>query len=428
MSFHDITASQVVPPAVAERVSQQPEQRQKQKRRSRISSNVGSDAVDDSTALSRKIETATRLFEILSSRSDIDHPVCVECTEALVESMEKRLASTEKQRDAYIDFLKNAHADSPTPEEAQQVAKELVKCREKEAAAFRELEDLERQKFALEQEVEDLEREAKALDTEEAHFWQERNAFTTTLAEYQNERDSVELRYSHDTRLLERLQRTDVYTDTFSISYDGSFGTINGLRLGRLSGQPVEWAEINAAWGMALLFLDTLAEKLSFTFRGYGLHPLGSTSSIEKLPESATSSPAATRVITTSVGSASGSAGSESAKQQTEKVEHLPLHRGEHVPIVSSFIHRHFDQGMIAFLVCLRQLGKHVEQTTPSSGDSQVKMPYEIKKDKINDCSIKLGGFGQDENWTKACKHTLTYCKFLMAYTRDVKSTQESGG
>lgn len=102
---------------------------------------------------------------------------------------------------------------------------------------------------------------------------------------------------------LDALKRTAVYHDVFRIWYDGACGTISGLRLGRTSQQvgwvgiaqewacvgwlagqcrwpvtwlnanrpavsllpslqAVEWDEINAAWGQAVLLLATLAKVL----------------------------------------------------------------------------------------------------------------------------------------------------------------------
>ncbi len=57
--------------------------------------------------------------------------------------------------------------------------------------------------------------------------------------------------------------------------HDGPFGTISGFRLGRTPLVNVEWDEINAAWGQAVLLLSTIAQvcKLSFTHR---LMPMGS--------------------------------------------------------------------------------------------------------------------------------------------------------
>lgn len=59
---------------------------------------------------------------------------------------------------------------------------------------------------------------------------------------------------------LQRLQRTNVLNSLFSIWVDGDFGTISGFRLGRLPHRPVEWDEINAAWGQAVLLLHVMAQ------------------------------------------------------------------------------------------------------------------------------------------------------------------------
>jgi len=361
------------------------------------------------------LEKASRLFEVLSSRSDIDHPVCVECTQLLIEGLEKRLSNATKEKDMYLDFLRNANADFPTDEERQQTQRELAVVQDEEKATLVELEKLEAEQRALERELEALDEEEQALALEEEDFWRERNRFAQTLSDFQNERDSVNLRYDHDSRLLERLQRTNVYNDTFNINHDGPFATINGLRLGRLSSYTVEWAEINAAWGQACLLLATIAEKLSYTFQGYRLNPIGSTSTIEKFD---TPSPSTSR---------SGS-GSASAKVSSTT---LPLY---HLPLSFGFITNNFDPAMTAFLECVRQLGKHVERTSKGTaqGDGEVtlKLPYHISKDKIHDCSIKLGSFsgGGDETWTKACKFTLTCCKFLLAYASNVNAGRRSGG
>ena len=49
------------------------------------------------------LETTNRMFEILSARSDIDHPICAECTELLIEGLQKRLGVATRERDAYVD-------------------------------------------------------------------------------------------------------------------------------------------------------------------------------------------------------------------------------------------------------------------------------------------------------------------------------------
>lgn len=49
--------------------------------------------------------------------------------------------------------------------------------------------------------------------------------------------------------------------------HSGQFGTINNFRLGRLPSVPVEWNEINAAWGQTVLLLHALANKMGLTFQ-----------------------------------------------------------------------------------------------------------------------------------------------------------------
>lgn len=72
--------------------------------------------------------------------------------------------------------------------------------------------------------------------------------------------DGMLLQMEHSAAHLKRLQQTNVYHDVFRIWHDGAFGTIGGFRLGRTADTPVEWDEINAAWGQTVLLLKTMAQ------------------------------------------------------------------------------------------------------------------------------------------------------------------------
>jgi beclin len=50
---------------------------------------------------------------------------------------------------------------------------------------------------------------------------------------------AIRAAYANDAAVLEKLERTNVYNDAFCIGHDGVFGTINGLRLGRVAGVAV---------------------------------------------------------------------------------------------------------------------------------------------------------------------------------------------
>jgi beclin 1 len=366
---------------------------------------------NDAHVLSNRMEAADRIFEILSARSDIDHPVCIECTDLLVEGLQKRLNSTNKERDAYVEFLRQANSDIPSTEEVKDADEKLKQARKKEKAALEELIRLEAEKSAMEREILELDAEFNELDLKEEEFWAERNAHAVELAAFQSERDRVNTQFDHDNKLLTKLQRANVFNDVFSIGYDNSFGTINGLRLGRLPDRAVDWAEINAAWGQTCLLLDTVAEKLDFRFHGYELRPMGSTSKIiEHLPRKAGGS------------SHRATAGSESTSSERVRVHEL-YSSGEYAISIGLW-NRKFDSAMVAFLECLRQLIQHARNTEVRGSDGRPVLCPEIKyiidKDKINETSIKLGGFNQEENWTKACKSTLICCKLLLAHASNV--------
>lgn len=359
----------------------------------------------DDDSLSDRMETATRLFEILSARSDIDHPVCVECTERLVDQLQKRLSNASKERDAYVDFLRQANADVPTDEELSQARQELKKIQAQERAAFAELDRLEKEKAAMEAEILDLDSQARELDVQEEKFWADRNEFSQKLSGLQSERDRLNTQYDHDSKQLERLRRANVYNDTFPIGHDGFFGTINGLRLGRLPERPVDWGEINAAWGHTCLLLVTVAEKLSFKFKGYELIPLGSTSRIkvQKPSQNPTSSP----------------------RYDTYKL----FNHGDAISTLGGIFQSEFDSAMIAFLECLKQLVEHAHRTPIELADgTKVECPrigYVIEGGRIGEHSIRLSGLGnQEAEWTKACKLMLICCKFLLAHASNASETR----
>lgn len=383
------------------------------------------------SSLYKQLAKTEALFSILSSRSDIDHPICNECTSILIAGMKSRFGGATREREAYSSFLRTTQQNASASH-----ANGLQSTRESQRALNSLYEQLER----TENEVETLKAEIVTLDDQthqsevhEQFFWTSRNSVDDHLNQAFVNLSTAQQSLVHDQHQLERLQRTNVYNDTFCIGHDGSFGTINGLRLGRLPNQSVEWAEINAAWGQTLLLLATVAERLKYTFRGYRLKPQGSTSRIEKL-EYPQQSPDATRSM-----NVRDRALHSVAANPEPKITPLDLFSSGEMAIGRVLNHRRFDNGMVAFLDCLSQLGRYVERNSivdiapkPSlnkalplrNTPSKPVLPYNIQNDKIGDYSIKLGmGFGDAESFTRACKYVLTCCKFLLAYVSNLESS-----
>ncbi|KAI4242053.1 MAG: hypothetical protein L6R42_011126, partial [Xanthoria sp. 1 TBL-2021] len=224
MSFVMLTDSQVVSPQAVGKGNA----KSQSKSSPRKPNGTAEETPDgEKPKLSQQIESTTRLFEILSARSDIDHPICTECTDLLLSQLQSRLSSATKERDTYISFLKSLNTTTPTSADLTKAQKSLAEARTADAKAFSDLLALEKEKAALDAEIASLEAESLALDAEEQDFWRSRNAFALTLSDFQNERDALNAAYDHDAQQLERLQRTNVYNDCFCISHDGHFGTIN---------------------------------------------------------------------------------------------------------------------------------------------------------------------------------------------------------
>lgn len=201
MSFVLLTESQVAPPV------QNPSAKGRDQGRRYVKQlPTREDEKEDTSVQSHEMQRINKLFEILSARSDIDHPICVECTDLLVEEMQKKLEITTRERDMYVNYLRQLQSDAPTDEElrAQEIA--LQRAKADEASALAELRRLEQEKTALDAELLALEEESRQLDSEEEAFWRSRNDFATKLATFQDERDSINSRFDHDSRLLEKLQ------------------------------------------------------------------------------------------------------------------------------------------------------------------------------------------------------------------------------
>ncbi|KAI0339806.1 APG6-domain-containing protein [Trametopsis cervina] len=332
--------------------------------------------------LSHHLRSTLRLFNLLSSRTDLDHPLCAECTDNLLGELSRQLEETKKTRDGYIAFEKEIRKERERERDGPskgEVDAKIEKLKEEERIAVEQLKTAEKEHAQLQEELKALELEEKALEEEEADFWRAHNAHLLKSAEQEAQLASLRAAYVADSATLEQLERTNVYNDAFCIGHDGVFGTINGLRLGRVPSVPVEWAEINAAWGQTLLLLYTIARKLEYTFEGYRLMPMGSFSRIERT--------------------------TPTDKATYELYGSGDLHIGR-------LLHnRRFDFAMVAFLDCLKQLVDYVK-----SQDPHVEFPHQIVKDKIGEASVKLQ-FSQEEAWTRALRHVLLALKILLKWT-----------
>ncbi|KAK9322449.1 autophagy protein Apg6-domain-containing protein [Lipomyces orientalis] len=168
-------------------------------------------------SLSNRFKTSDRIFDIVSSKTDLDQPICSECMELLVEGLKQQYIEIVRDRDAYAEFLKRVQNESPSADEQSAAEKELAEISKQQEEVMAELRKAEEERKKVEAEIEELENQSKQLSSEEEQFWITRNKFSQELEEFLNERDAVKMQYSHDSELLEKLKKTNVYSDIFAI-------------------------------------------------------------------------------------------------------------------------------------------------------------------------------------------------------------------
>merc|ERR1712141_506566 len=255
---------------------------------------------------------------------------------------------------------------------------ELNKLQMEESSLRQELESLkEEQKQAVDQ-LKSQKAEKNKLEKEEQKYWKEYSRHKRQLLVAEDEFRSLDCQQKYAQAQIERLKKTNAFNATFHIWHTGHFATINGFRLGRLPHVPVEWSEINAAWGQTALLLWALARKVGITFQKYQVVPYGSYSYIKTLTD--------------------------------EKI--LPLNGSGGFRMIFD---SKFDTAMVAFLDCLTQFANEVQRRGAFS------LPYEMDKGKIRDAnsgqwhSIKLQ-FNSEDLWTKALRYMLTNLKWGLAF------------
>lgn len=325
---------------------------------------------------SNEIQLVTECFRVLSVESEIDHPLCSSCPEAAMDQYREEIRLTEESHDRYRCLLEEFKAKKEK-RDVGQLEQELMEFKTEEQDLVLNLDKLQAEKKSIEDQLTKEKEREKRLNSEENEYWMAFNEHQQQVLELRDQSSGAELQLQYTRDQLSRLKRKSVLNTAFYISHNGHFATINGLRFGKLPSVPVEWPEINAAWGQTTLLLTSLANLCSLTFNRYKLIPYGSQSFIQDM---------------------------EGKKKQ------LPLHTGARL-----FSDSRYDAAMVAFLDCLRQFKEHIESV--SSG--RFILPYQIDKDRIGDgqefYSIKIQ-FNTEERWTKALKFVLTNIRWGMTW------------
>ena len=122
------------------------------------------------TPISHHLRSTMRLFNLLTARADIDHPLCAECTQILLSSLQRQLDETKKERDGYIAFdkeLKKERERESQDMSRDEAEKRIESLKTEERVAIEQLRLAEREREQLDEELRVLELEERVLEEEE---------------------------------------------------------------------------------------------------------------------------------------------------------------------------------------------------------------------------------------------------------------------
>ncbi|XP_016511572.1 beclin-1-like protein isoform X1 [Nicotiana tabacum] len=323
------------------------------------------------------ITVLKRAFDIASTQTQIEQPLCLECMRVLSDKLDKEVEDVNRDIQAYEACLQRLEGEARNVLSEADFLKEKLKIEEEERKLEAAIEETEKQCAVVTAELKELELKSSRFKELEERYWQEFNNFQFQLISHQEERDAILAKTEVSQAHLELLKKTNVLNDAFPIWYDGEFGTINNFRLGRLPKIPVEWDEINAAWGQACLLLHTMAQHFrpKFQYR-IKILPMGSYP----------------RIMDTN------------------------NNTYELFGPVNLFWSTRYDKAMTLFLTCLKEFADFANSKDRENNirpDKCFKLPYKIDNDKVESYSITQS-FNKQENWTKALKYTLCNLKWVL--------------
>lgn len=363
------------------------------------------DSVDH--AISLRINTLGKIFDILSSHSEIDHPLSQDCADLLLDNFKLKFDQTQLEKNNFLAFLRKLEE-----KEAQQklgykgdysadidlrltsTVAEFARMKTIEEEKLAELKTLEEQRFSLERELHDRTAEFEELQKNGlTSLLLEGNIMKSSYNEQLGHLNQLKAAYNSSLDHLDNLRRTNVYSMLFPIAIDQSqkFGTINGLRLG----YQVEWPEVNAALGQVVLLLSFLARSLTTDLGDYELVPMGSQSRIIKFSST------------------------EENGQRVRQRSVLHVYNTNEFSLGKLFNYNKLDAPMILLLYIMTAI-----QSSLIERDPEVVLPYEIlhKNTSIGGKSIRVTS---NAEWTVACRFMLTNLKWLLAYVGNYALTPE---
>lgn len=223
-----------------------------------------------------KIVEIDRVLLLASLDSASKELVCLNCLENLFPSITKEIEeaqSNKKQLEEQLALFKK-ELEQEIPDDSDEASM---------LALDSKLKEMKQHSENLASEIANLQVTLTDLKKDENSYWIDANRTEMDLMLFEEDHSEITQRLKVAEDELKYLSNINVLNELFYISTSNQFGTISGLRLGRLDSDQVAWDEINAAWGHCVLLLSTLFRMKGYSSAQCNLYPLGNFSKISQV-------------------------------------------------------------------------------------------------------------------------------------------------
>jgi len=163
--------------------------------------------------LSHYFNKSAHLFDLVSSTSDVDHPLCQECADSLLSILDHQLVQAEEECLEYKRFLSKIAKEPKDdgPSSSDYLEKELASLQLEEKQLKMELKDMLKQQEIIAQEIAEEKEEQKRVEQDEDKFWKLYSVHHHQQFQAVDEQSSLEHQLQFTQSNLDRLKVTNSF-------------------------------------------------------------------------------------------------------------------------------------------------------------------------------------------------------------------------
>eukprot|EP00808_Paulinella_micropora_P001287 g70932.t1 len=158
-----------------------------------------------STNLDKQITAMTNIFQIASDKTQVDHPLCTQCSHEVAQELEMRLREAQSEHQV-IKETYDAMLQDPLLSDYVDEGEDADESEEKakEEALLAKLAEIRKQRKDCQEELSKIQKEWATLDEFEDRFWKEFQTFQLELHRYSTDHRALKAKTKNCYNHLER--------------------------------------------------------------------------------------------------------------------------------------------------------------------------------------------------------------------------------